>query len=106
MMLDTFPDRRSAMFKINKHCLGAGISGVIAWTLWPSSPEWWGLGVISVILGMQVPIGLISAVKVYAAFRQRERAIAAYSAQGAPTKSSAMASRKTLIDAGMIDGEA
>lgn len=106
MMLGTFPGRRREIVMINKHCLGAALSGVIAWWLWPSSPEWWGLGVISVILAMQMPIGFIAAVKAYLALLQRERAIAAYSSQGAPLKSATMASRQALIDAGMIDDNA
>ena len=106
MMLDNFPDRRQAVFKINRHCLGAALAGAIAWSIWPSTPEWWGLGLVSIILSMQVPIGIIKALKAYIALRQREHAIAAYRAQGAPTKSSAMASRQTMIDAGMIDDEA
>lgn len=103
MMLDTFPDRRKAVLTINRHCLGAALAGTIAWWIWPTTPEWWGLGLISFILSMQIPISIIKAMKAYFALRQRERAIAAYQAQGAPTKSSAMASRQTMIDAGMID---
>ncbi len=106
MMVEPFPDRRRAILTINRHCLGAGLFAAIAWTIWPSSPEWWGLGVVSIILAMQVPASLIAAIRAFLALRQRERAIAAYAAQGAPIKSAAMASTQSLIDAGMIDDDA
>lgn len=106
MTIEAFPDRRRAILTINRHCLGAGLLAVIAWTIWPSSPEWWGLGLISIILAMQVPASLVAAARAYLALRQRERAIAAYTAQGAPIKSAAMASKQSMIDAGMIDDDA
>jgi hypothetical protein len=37
---------------INRSFFVASVCGVLAYILWPSSPDWWAFGIFSVILGM------------------------------------------------------
>jgi hypothetical protein len=36
---------------INVNLLAATGCGFSAWAVWPSSVEWWGFGVVSILLG-------------------------------------------------------
>lgn len=100
---DPFSIRRKTMVRVNLQLLGAAICAASAWFLWPTSPEWWGFGALSIIVGLQVPVALVNAVRSYLSMRSRERAVARYMAQGGPLKSATTASRRALVDAGMID---
>ena len=93
----------TAIVGINMHLLLAFACGFTAWAIWPQTPEWWGLGVFSVILGVGAFVGTIKAIRAMASLYAKQRVIAEYMAQGGKPKSSAMASTDKMRQAGMID---
>jgi hypothetical protein len=81
----------------------ASVCGFSAWALWPQTPEWWGLGVLSIMLSMATAGGLVSALKAMAGLYHRERVIADYMAQGGAPKSAQLATSEQLRRAGMVE---
>jgi hypothetical protein len=92
-----------AIVVINMQLLSAFAYGAIAWAVWPQTIEWWGLGIISIVLGAAAPVALLNALRGIAALRMRRRALADYMAQGGTPKSAQMASDRDLRRAGMIE---
>lgn len=88
---------------VNLQLLVACVCGFGAWALWPQSPEWWGLGVTSVMLGMACVGGIANALRFAWTAYSKAKVIAEYRAQGADPKTAALASRERLRQAGMID---
>lgn len=88
---------------INIDLLMATGCGFVAWAIWPDEPEWWGLGMISIILGLSAVAGFARAVRSMAAAYSRDKTIAKYMAQGSKTKSSRLATADDLNRAGMLD---
>ena len=98
-----FKSRFSRIWNINGQLLGAATCAFVAWLLWPSSYEWWGFGVLSIIMAFGTVLGLIGAIKSMAALYDRDKMIIDYGTLGAAPKSSRMASEDQLRDAGMLD---
>lgn len=103
-MFDQFRNTGTTALTVNLNALGCIWCGGIGWLLWPSRPEWWGLGFLSILMWIGAACCLINAAKAFAAMRQREKTIAEFEAIGASLKSAEMASLESLRKAGMIDG--
>lgn len=88
---------------VNGGFLGAIVFGWGASALWPSSPEWWGLGVVSVMLGMGAVACLGSAIGTMVGRYRREHELHRYLSQGGAPKSARLASNDDLRRAGMIE---
>lgn len=88
---------------INLHLLTAAGCGFFAWAIWPRSPEWWGLGVLAVLLGITAIFALAKALGEAVALWRKERVLAAYLAQGGPARPSRLATVEDLRRAGMLD---
>ncbi|MGE0279583.1 MAG: hypothetical protein AB7P20_03070 [Rhizobiaceae bacterium] len=97
------PANTGAVIGINVQFLLAGICGLAAWKLWPTSPEWWGLGVMSVMLGMAAFGGVANAVRAMTTLYRKDRALAEYLALGGAPKAARLATLDQLRQAGMID---
>ncbi len=89
------------ILKINTRLLGAAGFGFIAYVIWPSSSEGWGLGLISVLLWVAVGTLLVEALIAMIKLYTRDKAVADYLAQGKKPKSSKMASDDVLKEMGM-----
>lgn len=89
---------------INFKLLGASMTGVLAYALWPNTTFHWPLGLISILLAFASFSLFIEALKAAAKLYLREKTIAAYMAQGARPKTAEMASAEALRKAGMMDG--
>lgn len=92
-----------AIWRINGLLLGASLLTVIAWAIWPSSPEWWGFGLLSIFLGLSVIGMLINAGQTMAKLYAREKAIARIAAISRPQEKIEFADFEALKNAGMID---
>jgi len=90
-------------WRINAHLLMSFACGFIAWAIWPQSAEWWGLGLIAIILCVGAIGEFIRAVKLMIARHGRDVALVDYEAQGGRPKSSRMVSTDDLRRAGMLD---
>lgn len=101
--MNPFRKRAGAVLRINGHLLLSFACGYIAWAIWPQNAEWWGLGVISIIVGMAAPIEFVKALKAMATLHARDRVLTDYEAQGGRPKSSKMATAVDLRRAGMLD---
>jgi hypothetical protein len=93
----------AAIFHVNLQLLGATACGFTAWAIWPSTPEWWGLGLLSIILSFAALAGIANAAKAMAGLYHRERVIADYMAQGGAPKSARLVTTEQLRQAGMVD---
>lgn len=99
--MSTFRTPISVIIGINAKLLGASLFGFIAWWSWPTSPQWWGFGIVSICTGLAALLlmieALIAALKDY----RRRQVLAAYEAQGGKPKTSDIATPDDLEEAGM-----
>ncbi len=96
-----FQGSMGTIVQINLRLFVAVIFAATAYKIWPTDPEWWGLGLISILMSASA-LGMLAeatgmALKLY----QRDKAIADYLAQGGKPKSSVVASSNDLDDAEM-----
>lgn len=93
----------NSVLAINGHFLLAFMTGGIAWLVWPTSPEWWGLGVMSIILGAASFGSTATALRSMAKIYIREKEIARFTANSRAPESSDLADENALRRAGVID---
>ena len=86
------------ILKINGNLLMATICGGGAYLIWPSSIEWWGMGFLSILLGIS------SAELLGRSFglMRKHKLFANYAAKRAAPKSATLASPEAMRDAGMM----
>ena len=97
-----FKRSKSRIWAINSQLLGTALCAFASWVLWPSSYEWWGFGLLSIIMALGSILGLHGAIKAMSALYERDKMIADYEDLGGAPKSSRMASEDQLRDAGML----
>lgn len=88
---------------VNGHFLQAFFLCGVAWLIWPTSPEWWGFGLLSICLGGAGFACFVAALRAMAKLYVREREIARFSATAREPVLSDLADREALKSAGMID---
>lgn len=93
----------SSVLAINGHFLLAFMTGGIAWLIWPNSPEWWGLGLMSIILGAASFGSTVTALRSMAKVYSREKEVAQFTANSRAPDPSDLADTNALKKAGMID---
>jgi hypothetical protein len=98
-----FRPRWRTIAAININLMTAAACAFIAWAIWPSKPDWWGFGLMSIILSFAAIGGLGKALIAAAGLRAKEAAINDYVAQGGAPKAARMASIDDLKRAGMIE---
>lgn len=86
---------------INLKFLIAGGFGWISWKVWPTTPEWWGLSVVSTMAGLGAASLALDAIKLMIRVYQRDRELYGYHALGHEPKFSKLASKDELDKAGM-----
>lgn len=101
--MNGFHGRSGAIVTVNLQLLAACLFGAIAWLIWPDTPEWWGLGLLSILFGLAALSGLGNAVRAAIGLYQKERVIADYMALGGDPKSARLASLDDLRKAGMVE---
>lgn len=95
--------RVAAVIQINVLGLMAFVFTAAAWAIWPTAPEWWGLGVLSAVLALAAVQMTVRALGLLLRIWEQERAVAVFERHGREAKSSQMASSDRLRQAGMID---
>ncbi len=98
--------RRSlgSVARINGMLLLAAFYAAIAWISWPTHPQWWGFGVISVLSACACLGALIQSLREMTTLYLRDRTLADYESQAKKQKNADLASDETLRQAGVIDG--
>lgn len=91
-----------AILKINGHLLLAFLYGGTAWLIWPTNPEWWGFGLLSILLGAAALASLIAAFRAMTKLYVRERELARFASSARAPVPSDLASKNALKDAGMF----
>ena len=94
----------SSITKINGHLFLGAVQTMTAVWLWPSSLDWWGLGVLSVLLGLSALAGILAALRDMLTVYTREKEIARFHATSRAPEPSDLADQDALRNAGMIDG--
>ena len=92
-----------AMLKVNSHFLMAFLFAGGSWLIWPTSLKWWGLGLMSILLGAGAVTYLIAAFRDMVKLYIRERELARFSATARAPAPSDLADQKALKNAGMFD---
>lgn len=98
------PSSTGEIIGINGSLLMAAFLTATAWFIWPSEPEYWGFGFLSIICAAAGLAKLIAAIKEMVRLYLRDRALAKFMAKGAEPQSSELASPDALRKAGMTDG--
>jgi len=93
----------SSIAAVNGNFLTAFLLGASAYWLWPSSPEWWGLGLFSIILGVGAFGKTIEALRAMVKVYGREKELARLAASSRAPDPSDLADQSALKDAGMVD---
>lgn len=88
---------------VNLTLLSSLLLAVACYWCWPSNPEWWGFGFISICLGGAALGQFLAALRLIAKLYTRETTIRQVMAQGELPKTSRLASDTALKDAGLID---
>ena len=83
--------------------LAAILCAVIAKAAWPTSPEWWGMGVVSILFGMAALASVAAGIGGMKSLYRRDRELSGYMAQGGAPKSAKLADHERLRKAGMIE---
>lgn len=94
---------RGAIFKINMLMLMALLQGALAYASWPTSKEWWMFGIMSILLGAAAFASFIQVMRLIWQIYRRDRIFGTFRNKGGEQKSSHMASRDALKQAGMLD---
>lgn len=97
------PRSTGTVVGINLKLLGATLLAFAAWALWPSSPEWWAFGLLSILIGASASGVLIDALRAMAKLYARDKALVRLMATGAEPRSSKLASDDALRQAGVIN---
>lgn len=97
-----FKPSRFALLMINGKQLYAFALGLTAYFIWPTSAEWMGLGLVSILLGLASLPFWKDAFDDAIAFIDFEKDQDEFTGQGSQVKSSALASNETLDKAGVI----
>ena len=93
----------ASVLTVNGHFFQAFLLGAFAWWLWPSSPEWWGFGLLSIILGVGAFGKTIEALRAMVKIYGREKELARLAATSRAPDPSDLADENALKNAGMID---
>lgn len=101
--MNPFQHTAASVIAINVKFLGATMTACLAWFIWPTYPQAWALGLVSIFMSIGTIILLIDALKAIVKLYARETAIARYLAQGPRPKAAEMVSADTLSNAGMLD---
>ena len=101
--MNPFQHTAASIIAINVKLLGAAMTGCVAWFIWPTFPQAWALGLVSIFMSIGAIILLIDALKGIVKLYVREAAIARYLAQGPRPKAAELVSADTLSSAGMLD---
>lgn len=96
--------RVGTVVEINRQFFIASACGFIAWRIWPESPEWWGFGLISILLWLACASAIANALRRIVDAYEQARVIGDFEAMGQAPKSSALATKEKMKKAGMIHG--
>lgn len=101
-----FPGARfpfGLVLRINVKLLLGTLLGYGAYACWPSTAEWWHLGVLSLFMAVGGLDQIVAALRLMAKFSARNKAIVAMNTGYAAPKSAQLASDDALKQAGVID---
>ena len=96
------PTAFGVILGINLKMIYAAFLALIAYIAWPTSPEWWGFGFISICAGLSSVIAVVQASRDGFQLWLRDREAARFLGQGGAPKGADLAREKTLRDSGMI----
>ena len=92
-----------AILKVNGHFLQAALFGGVAWLIWPTTPKWWGFGLLSILLGAAALASLIAAIRAMTKLYIRERELSRFTTTARTPEPSDLADQEALKNAGMFD---
>lgn len=101
--METFNRSGETVVAINGLWLYGAVQLGAAYWLWPSKPEWWGFGLMSILVAAGGLVSVVQALKLMQKDWHRRRAISEMQSRGGKPKDSKLASRKMLKEQGMID---
>lgn len=94
---------KTGILTVNANLLQAVLLGGCSWWVWPSSPEWWGFGALSIALGGGALNKFFAALRAMVKLYAREKELARFAATSRAPAPSDLADHNALKDAGMID---
>lgn len=101
--MSNFKTPASSILAINGRFFLAAMQVIAAFSMWPSNPEWWGLGVISVLLGLSAMANVIAAFRAMLKVYAREKEIARLAQTSRAPEPSDLVGADALKNAGMFN---
>jgi hypothetical protein len=101
--MSTFKTPFSSTLAINGHLFLGAMQTITAVSIWPSSPEWWGFGLLSVLLGLSAFANLIAALRKMVKVYGREKEIARLAMSSRQPEPSDLAGFDAMKNAGMFN---
>lgn len=92
-----------AIWAINMRFLQSAIGAAIAWFCWPETPEAWGFGILSILMGLGAFGHFIGTIAIIRDHLRRDRTIADYARQGERPKGDHLATTNAQRSSGMVD---
>ncbi len=101
--MSPFESSFKTVVAINFNLLAAAGCGFVAWAIWPTSIEWWGFGLIGLLLAAMAITSAGKAVRMAMELRAKNRAMAEFLAQGGGYRPAQVVGEYELEVRGMLD---
>lgn len=101
--MSNFKTPAGSIFAINGHIFLAAMQIIAAFLIWPANPDWWGFGLLSVVLGLSAMANVIAAFRAMLKVHAREKEIARLAQTSRAPEPSDLVGADALKDAGMFN---
>lgn len=97
------PKSTGTIIEINFKLALCAAFGAAAYFSWPTHPQWWQAGILSIIMGCTSFAMLIDALRAMIKKREFDSAVKAYEKQADQPKSAELASNDVMENAGVFN---
>ena len=101
-MQEHLVSERDFIIKLNWKLFGGAVGFTAAWLFWPTSYEWWGFALHSIVFGIGGALSLSEAIRLVLEHRRKKKTITSFTRAGTKPKSSRTVSDCDLDKAGMF----
>lgn len=93
---------RETIIAFNLDMLAAAGCGLVSYGLWPTTYEWWGFGVMSIVMAEAAALSVIGAFKKLQRYHRQKKAVDDFQKGKGQPKSARQPTRERMKEMGMI----